>query len=576
MPRALRNASWLLAATVAAAGGLAASCAKLDWSYPSDYIGPSKTAAGAPVAGPPAPAKAAEGAKPAAAGQAAKPATGQGQNAPPGLTANGAMPAAGLTPAAMGQKPLEPVKISVTEAILTALANNQALVVEKLNTPITRTFEDQALAVFDPDLTAGLSRSRAITKGRGGGASTSVANEAQVGVQQLLPTGTQIGVDASTAATHGSGAGDEFFTSRLGLSVTQALLRGYGLDVNLASLRQARLDTLSTQYELRGFAESLVAQVEETYWDYTLAQRQIDIFTESLHLAEQQLNETEERIRIGKLAEIERAASEAEVALRREDLIQAHAALATTRLRLLRLLNPGVPSYWSRDVAIETTPAAPELKLEDLESHVRVAERLRPDLNQARLQVQRGDLEIVKTRNGLLPKLDLFMTLGKSGYAETFGRSIEHLDDRGYDLLVGVNVEYPLWNRDAKARNMRAGLTRQQSIEAVTNLAQLVEFDVRSAYVEVHRAKEQVAATAVTRKLQEEKVRAEMEKFRVGKSTTLLVAQAQRDLLQSQIAEVRVLVAYLKAIVEFYRLEGSLLMRRGIEAPGQQPIVLTE
>jgi outer membrane protein TolC len=559
-----------------AASGMAASCVKLNWSYPEDYIGPSRTAAAVPAVGPPAPAKAAQGPKPTAPGPAQEPAAGQAAKTVTGLPDTGAKPSAGLPPAATGQKPLEPVKIGVTDAILTALSNNQALVVEKLNTPITRTFEDQALAVFDPDLTAGLSRSRAITKGRGGGASTSVANEAQIGVQQLLPTGTQIGVDASTAATHGSGAGEEFFTSRLGLSVTQALLRGYGLDVNLASLRQARLDTLSTQYELRGFAESLVAQVEETYWDYTLAQRQIEIFTESLHLAEQQLNETEERIRIGKLAEIERAASEAEVASRREDLINANAALTTTRLRLLRLLNPGVPSYWSRDVAIETTPAAPELKLEDLESHVQVAERLRPDLNQARLQVQRGDLEIVKTRNGLLPKLDLFMTLGKSGYAETFGRSLEHLDDRGYDLLVGVNVEYPLWNRDAKARNMRAGLTRRQSIEAVTNLAQLVEVDVRSAYVEVHRAKEQVAATAVTRRLQEEKARAEMEKFRVGKSTTLLVAQAQRDLLASRINEVQALVAYLKAIVEFYRLEGSLLMRRGVEAPGQQPIVLTE
>jgi outer membrane protein TolC len=555
-----------------AASGMVASCVKLNWSYPEDYIGPSRAAAAAP-------AKAAQGAKPTAPGPAQEPAAGQAAKTVTGLPATGEKPSAGFPPAATGQKPLEPVKIGVTDAILTALSNNQALVVEKLNTPITRTFEDQALAVFDPDLTASLQRQRSVTQSQGlGGPATAVGQSTSldVGVQQLLPTGTQIGVDASTTASPGFFSGDRFFASRVGLSVTQALLRGYGLDVNLASLRQARLDTLSTQYELRGFAESLVAQVEETYWDYTLAQRQIEIFTESLHLAEQQLNETEERIRIGKLAEIERAASEAEVASRREDLINANAALTTTRLKLLRLLNPGVPSYWSRDVTIETPPAIPDVKLEDLESHVQVAERLRPDLNQARLQVQRGDLEIVKTRNGLLPKLDLFMTLGKSGYAETFGKSIEHFDDRGYDLLVGVNVEYPPLNRNARALHERASLTRRRSIEAVSNLAQLVEVDVRSAYVEVHRAKEQVAATAVTRRLQEEKARAEMEKFRVGKSTTLLVAQAQRDLLASRINEIQALVAYLKAIVEFYRLEGSLLMRRGVEAPGQQPIVLTE
>ena len=79
-------------------------------------------------------------------------------------------------------------------------------------------------------------------------------------------------------------------------------------------------------------------------------------------------------------------------------------------------------------------------------------------------------------------------------------------------------------------------------------------------------------ATVITRRLQEEKVRAEMEKFRVGKSTTLLVAQTQRDLLLSQINEVMAVVANLKALVELFRFEGSLLERRGIAAPGREPV----
>jgi outer membrane protein TolC len=146
-----------------------------------------------------------------------------------------------------------------------------------------------------------------------------------------------------------------------------------------------------------------------------------------------------------------------------------------------------------------------------------------------------------------------------------------HLDRPGYDVLVGMSLEYPFLNRDAQAAHQRATLTRRQSAEAVGNMAQLAEVDVRSAYVEIQRAQEQVAATAVTRRLQEEKVRAETEKFRVGKSTTLLVAQAQRDLLASQISEIEAVVAYLKSFTELYRLEGSLLERRGIDAPGRQP-----
>ena len=46
------------------------------------------------------------------------------------------------------------------------------------------------------------------------------------------------------------------------------------------------------------------------------------------------------------------------------------------------------------------------------------------------------------------------------------------------------------------------------------------------------------------------------------------MAQAQRDLLVSQIGEVRAVVNYSKALVTLYRLDGSLLLRRGIAAPG--------
>jgi outer membrane protein len=471
-----------------------------------------------------------------------------------------------------------PIEITVGNAILLALENNRSLRVERFNPSIIRTFEDQERAVFDPVLSGSASGSR--EKGKQLSTTTGAiadfsANEttAHIGISQFFPTGTTAGVDLSTDRSW-SDIGGDLHATRAGLTVTQALLRGFGINVNLASLRQARLDTLVSQYELRGFSESFVAQVEETYWDYALAQRQIEIVTVSLQLAEQQLRETEERINIGKLAEIELAAAQAEVALRREALISARSILATTRLRLLRLLNPPVENLWKQEITLMDQPAVPDVVLEDVEDHVQVALRMRPDLNQARLEVQHGDLEIVKTGNGLLPKMDLFITLGKTGYADSFGGSIRDVDGNGYDISALLKVAYPLGNRDAQARHKRAVTTLEQAKESVENLAQLVQVDVRSAYIGVNSAREQVTATAATRKLQEEKLRAETEKFRVGKSTTFLVAQAQRDLVASQISEIQAVVGYLKSLVELYRLDGSLLERRGIAAPGREPVNL--
>jgi outer membrane protein len=477
--------------------------------------------------------------------------------------------------------PPGPLKVTVTEAILLCLENNRSLMVERLNPSIRQTLEDQERAVFDPAINADVSAGR--VKGerlaRSGSETeefTTDSAEGNISLAQYFPTGTTVALEADSLVDDSSLYEDNFYTTRLGMTVTQALLRGYGTDVNLARLRQARLDTRLSEYELRGFTEFLVAEVESTYWDYALARRQIEIVEESLKVARQQLNETRELIAVGRLARAELAAVQAEVAAQEQALIEARANKESLRLQMLRLLNPAGPGIWQREVDLIHQPTLPEIKLEDVELHVDVALRMRPILNEARLEILRDDLELVKTRNGLLPLMDLFITLGKSGYANSFGESVRNIDQDSYDALAGVRFNYPIFNRDAKAVHRRALLSRDQAQKALENLSQLVEVDVRTAYIEVNSTKQQIAASSVTRKFDEEKLRTETEKLRVGKSTSFLVAQAQRDLLVSRIAEVRALANYLKALIELYRQDGSLLERRGISAPGRDPVKLSK
>ena len=469
----------------------------------------------------------------------------------------------------------EPLEVTVESAILIALENNQSLKIERLEPQIYTTFEDEEQATFDPVLTgeAGFSRELDQQRQRSSTSyeSEDTSTEVDIGVSQFFSTGTDIEVDVSTNLSW-SDLYSDLSASRIGLSVTQALLRGRGTGVNLASLRQARLDTQISEYELRGFVEALVSQVEETYWDYALAIRNIQTLQESLKVAEQQLRETEELIGVGKLPETEITSAQAEIALQRQGLINARSTMAKKRLFLLRLLNPPGSNLWQREILLKYVPGVPRVTLDSVESHVEVALRLRPDLNEARLSVERGDLEVVKTKNGLLPKLDLFVTLGKTGYADSFGSSVSNITGDYYDFSVGISVQYPFRNRDAKASYKRSLLSLDQATEAVNNLASLVEMDVRTAYIEVNRTKEQIFASKATRKLQEEQLRIETEKFRVGRSTMFLVAQAQRDLLESQISETQAIANQLKALVELYRLEGSLLERRGIMAPGREPV----
>jgi len=466
--------------------------------------------------------------------------------------------------------PPGPLKLTVRDAELMGLEGNESLSVQRLNPRITKTGEDIQRAVFDPVLSADVSASASRSPAAAGGHTVFHSFAAGLGISKFFPTGTTVDLNVDTTVSSSTGTQRQYATGPT-LTVTQALLRGIGVNVNLASLRQAEIDTRSSEYELRGFAETLLADIENTYWDYALAVRQIEIYESSLKLAEQQLSDTNERIRVGVLAETERAAAEANVALQQQGLIDARSSLKTTRLALLRLLNPGGGELWQREVALLDQPVVQNEDLGSVEQHVAVAMRMRPDLNQARLLIRRDDLELVKTKNGLLPVMNLFVTMGGTGYARSFGGSVENLDDRNYSASAGLSFEYALGNRNARAQHERAQLSRRQAADALRNTVQLAEVDVRSAFIEVNRSIEQVAATAASRKLQEETYRAETEKYRVGKSTSFLVAQAQRDLLSAQIAEVQAAVAHIKSLVSLYQLEGSLLERRGISAPGRNP-----
>ena len=465
--------------------------------------------------------------------------------------------------------------ITLEKATLVSLENNWAFRVEQFSPDIQRTYEESERAAFDPVLRAegGWKRERdgvdnSVTKGP----------VFSTGVSEFLPTGTWLDLDFGTTQEQPSVVTnpDEEYETNLSLTVTQALLRGRGLDVNLANLRQARIDTRTSEYQLRGLAQSLLAEVENAYWDYTLAKEEVKIYEASVELGTKLVNETIERIKLGQLAKSEVFYGEAETAKRQQDLIDAQSFRANARLRLLRLLNSPGENFWQRKVVLLTPPERLQPQLEDVGQHIKVALLMRPDLNQARLAIQRGELEVVKTKNGLLPKLDFFVSLGRTGYASSFGDSVNDFSNGGGGLNVyaGLRFEFPIANRAPKALYKRSTLALEQQDQALENMAQLAAQDVLSAYIEIARSSKQIIASSATVKYQKEKMWAEVERYRFGKSTMFRVSQTERDLVESQVDAVRAVADYIKSLTQFYLVEGSLLVRRGISAPGRKPVDL--
>jgi len=464
-------------------------------------------------------------------------------------------------------------QIALREAILTALEKNPVVMIQRLTPKIAETQVKEQRAVFDPQIALSANKNQTKLQRFLGSRPnpfemTTDRSQYDFGIAQALPTGTTIAASAGISASLSSIYSDQF-SGNVGFTINQALLQGFGIGTNLANLRQAKIDLEISHLELQAIAEEVTAALEKAYWTLYLTGEEIKIQTKSLQLAHKQLQESEERVAVGKLPNLELAAVHAEVAIRQEALIDAQSRYQQARLSFLYLLNP-TDRQWGAQVPIpEDQPFVPADTLDPISIHEQLGLKFRPDLHQARLALKKGEIEITRTRNGLLPRLDLFISLGRTTYAKTFQEAIPDVHSPFYDVIGGISFSFPIPNRKARASHLRAVTSKEQQELALLNMERLVQWDVRSAYIEVLRSRQQIEATQVTRVLQEKKLEAEQEKFRVGKSTNFLVLQAQRDLTASQLDEARSMVAYLNALVDLHLVEGTLLARRGIQTANE-------
>ncbi|MDK2972725.1 MAG: outer membrane protein [Candidatus Sumerlaeota bacterium] len=474
----------------------------------------------------------------------------------------------------------QPTSLTLTRdgAILTAVARNRSLAVERFNPLIAETSIGEARAAFDPTLLATLSAGRSIEQLGGSRFSSSSSQNSstsrditgEVRAENTFATGTEVflsgGLDRSrTSFTSTEHAGN------WSLGVTQSLLRGAGTSVNLVELRQARNDTAIGMHQLRDFVLELVRQVEVSYWDLVLAYSTLEIREFSVRLAREQLRLNEIYLEVGKGVAGDVTSARAALASREADLIDARAEVRRRTILLMRLLNPSEAEHYAVTLNPLDPPDVEEVVL-DPSLSMKLAELYRPDLAESKLRIANGDLELIRTRNGLLPRLDFFATYGRTSLGLDFSGGVEYLDDTDYDNYeLGLDFEVQPLNRAERARQQRAEFELAQAEAAVANLEQLIDAQVQEAAVEARRQWERIGATATTVAAREEELRAVREEFDVGLATTLDVLAVQERLVQARLDAATAKVRYIEGLTELYWREGTLLERRGVGVDAPPP-----
>lgn len=467
----------------------------------------------------------------------------------------------------------ENVPLTLQGAVLLALDRSPELRVEKLTAKSTETGIEEALGAFDPTLSATLAHGESQTPTTAresaleqSSPSVRVSRE-DVGtlkVSKDFATGTEVTLAGDTTRSRSNFSAEEF-GSNLALSVTQPLLRGLRPSVNLARVRLAENNTAIGRYALDAAVQDLLAGVEGAYWDLHLARRSLEVRVESLETARRLLAETGARVEAGRSPRVDLAAARAEVAAREEAAADGQAELERARLELLRWLGPDTELPWSSALEPVDDPMNPE-EPPPPEDAVHVALASRPDLLQARLELSNGDLAVLETRDGLLPRLDLFGSYRLTGRDTTFRGSWQDVVEKGYETWrLQLNVESSLGLRAERARARRAEFDRDRAEASVENLELLIESQVRQGVVEVARLRRKVELASVTADARRDEAEAEKARYDAGRSTASDVLQAENRYREARLGYEQSRADLRRAWTEFVRLEGMLAEEWGVE-----------
>jgi outer membrane protein TolC len=445
--------------------------------------------------------------------------------------------------------------LSLHDALTRAIQNNPLVRIRQINTNIAETILKENKFVYEPSVKV------YYNTGKNDSLGFPDLNEAGISFSAKSPTGTGIELfnkDAISPSTRSAGNSHQ---NQIGFTVTQALLQGLKMSVNLSPIQKAKLDIDISQEELAGVAARLLMDTERAYWNLQLSGEEVKIYQYSLDLAQRMLFEAEERLRTGGIAPLDLVIIKAEVASREKQLFDAQTSYRQRILDLSYTIN--APEFWSAEIFLSDTITTLG-EIDELSDHIKAAHKFRPDFHQAELLAQKGELDLAQTKNGLLPRLDFFITLQGTSYAESFSPALLPSDPKA-SVATGLTLQFPITNGAARQRNQRATYSLEQQNLSVKNFSRLLEYEIRSSVMEVSRAFRQIETAKIVSELQQQKMEAEQEKMNVGRSTGFAVLQVQRDLVSANLDEARAKMAYSDALLSLYFRDGTLLQRRGVE-----------
>lgn len=480
-------------------------------------------------------------------------------------------------------------RLSLREAVAAALENNPGIAVERLGPHFARADIDRAAGAFDPLFKAYGKIDRSVTP-----SSSALAGALEVrqsdnkfgaSLEKLIRTGAKLSVAYDSTEID---ANSRFIGLRpqykpeVTFSVTQPLLRNFGLDLTILLVRSAEVSTSVAYHQYESQVASLVRQVVQAYWGVVQARENLKAEEDGLRFAQTLERENTARVRAGVLPPIAVKEAAAEAARRDGQVIVAANAVtvATEQLRLLLQRNPD-RAFVPREIDPTDSPEVRTVEVDELDVIENAANR-RPEVLRARYEIENRRILAKVRRNNLLPYLDLTASYGLNGlsgrgvpqqdfrtgettvtpFTGNYGDSVDRLlSDNFNSYAAGLTLTVPLANTTAEAEYTQSQIDLRRAELGYRQLLANVTLEVRKSIGDVRSNSKRITATRLARELADESLDQEHKRYAVGLATTKDILDFQEKLTSARAAESRALIDYNVALAALRQADGTLLQK---------------
>jgi outer membrane protein TolC len=482
------------------------------------------------------------------------------------------------------------IVLSLKDAIIRALSNNVSIKVQSFNSKVKKETIMESLSEFDTTLGLELSTSRKTQQLASAFSSPNrMENDNDnwdLSLSQKLVTGANYQFDFTNNRnkTNSATAGlNPSYSSEFQLSLTQPLLKNFGIDLNKRNIHIAKNEVDISDHEFKTKVIETVSEVENIYWDFVFTLGDLEVKQKSLERAKDFQRLVKAQVLVGIMAPIETLQAESEVASREEFLLSAQDSIDDNQDKLKNILNIDFSSPEGLSPIYPSNKANVLIVDFDFNEIVKMALSNRPDYLAKKKDLENKNILVKYQENQIYPSVDLVGSLGINGlsgeattitsgtfqgtsaYGGSYGNSLtDALSTNYYDWEFGVKFSYPLGNRSAKSKLSASRLEKAQLILGIKDLEKKIILEVRESARQLKTDSKRIKAATVAKKLAEEKLKAEEKKFEVGLSTSFNVLKFQEDLAEAQSNEIKTIIDYKQSRIRFRKSIASTLKHHDV------------